>query len=206
MHRFSFLPFALLALPFGQVAAQSVAPRDSAAAAFVQGMMHHHAQAIVMSQLAQSHTWRADLRNAARKIIVSQRDEIAMMRRWLEKHGRAVPAIDTAPPDTGEAMAGMQMAGGDHAAHPMAMMPGMLTHEQLHQLARARGAKFDTLYLGDMIAHHRGALSMVAKLFAIPGATDDSEIYQLASEIDADQNAEIARMQSMQPHPPKKRK
>ncbi|MDQ6717899.1 MAG: DUF305 domain-containing protein [Gemmatimonadota bacterium] len=178
---------------------------DSADVSFVQGMMHHHAQAIVMSRMAPSHTTRADLRTTARKIVVSQRDEIALMRRWLEKHGQTVPAIDTAPPDTARMMPGMQMSDGDHAAHHM-MMPGMLTAEMMGGLARAHGAKFDSLYLSDIIAHHRGALAMVAKLFATPGASDDSEIFQLASEIDADQSAEIARMQSMQLHPPKKTK
>lgn len=205
MHRFSFLLFALIAMPLSQGAAQSNTSRDSAAVSFVQGMMHHHAQAIVMSRMVASHTSRAGLQTVARKIIVSQRDEIAMMRRWLEKHGQLVPAVDTLPFDTTGAMAGMMMSGENHSAHH-AMMPGMLTATQLQELARSRGTKFDSLYLSDMIAHHRGALSMVAKLFAVPGATDDSEIYQLASEIDADQSAEIARMQSLQPHPIKKRK
>lgn len=204
MRRFSFLTFALFVLPSAQGAAQTRAQPDAAVVDFVQGMMHHHAQAIVMSELAPSHSNRSDLRTAARKIDVSQRDEIAMMRRWLEKHGRTVPALDTAPTDTADAMPGMQMPDDNHSAHHL--MPGMLTADELHRLSHAHGAKFDSLYLKYMIAHHKGALTMVAKLFSTSGATDDPEISQLASEIDADQTAEIARMQSMQAHSPKNRK
>ncbi len=204
MRRFSFFTIVLFALPSAQGAAQTRAQPDTAAVAFVQGMMYHHAQAIVMSELAPSRSNRSDLRTAARKIDASQRDEIAMMRHWLERRHQTVPVIDTAPPDTaGRAMAGMQMPDDNHSAHHL--MPGMLTADELHRLSHAHGAKFDSLYLKYMIAHHKGALTMVAKLFSTSGTTDDPEISQLASEIDADQTAEIARMQSMQAHSPKNR-
>lgn len=203
MHRLSFLAVAA-GLVLAPVAPATAQTPDSADVAFAQGMMHHHAQAIVMSRMASSRTSRSDLRTAARKIIVSQRDEIAMMRHWLERRHQTVPVIDTVADTASRAMAGMQMRDDDSSAHHL--MPGMLTADELHRLSRAHGAKFDSLYLKYMIAHHKGALTMVAKLFSTSGATDDPEIAQLASEIDADQAAEIARMQSMQAHPPKNRK
>jgi uncharacterized protein (DUF305 family) len=172
-------------------------PADSAAVHFVQGMMRHHAQAIVMGEMVRSHTIRADLTTASRRIVVSQTDEIALMRRWLEHRHLSVPAIDTAAPDTlSHSMNGMQ-AGAMHMTMDPGQMPGMLTHDQLVELARSHGTGFDDKFLRFMIGHHEGALKMVADLFAVPGATDDPELFQLASDIDADQRAEIARMQGM---------
>jgi uncharacterized protein (DUF305 family) len=77
------------------------------------------------------------------------------------------------------------------------LMPGMLTGEQLAALDRARGAEFDRLFLTDMIQHHQGALTMVAALFDSPGAGQGPEIFGFATGVDADQRAEIARMQAM---------
>lgn len=195
----------LMLAPLDGASAQSATSQpgyNSADVDFIQGMISHHAQAIVMSSLVASHTTRENIRTAARRIINSQRDEIAMMGRWLQRRGQIVPAVDTAPIGrTMGAMPGMQM--GESRSRPM-MMPGMLTHAQLQQLAAARGARFDSLFLSGMIRHHQGALTMVAKLFATTGATQDAEIFQLASDIDSDQRAEIARMQSMFPTHPKR--
>ena len=182
-------------------AAYAQAARDSAAVHFMQGMMHHHAQAIVMGHLVPTHTHNRMLNSAARRIVVSQTDEIALMRRWLENRHAMVPAVDTSPPDTLSRsthemkLSGMSMPDMD--TKPGIRMPGMLTHDQMVELARARGTKLDKLFLRFMTAHHQGALKMVADLFAVPGATDDPELFQLSSDIDADQRAEIARMRSM---------
>jgi len=77
------------------------------------------------------------------------------------------------------------------------MMPGMLTPEQMKQLAAAKGPEFDRLFLEGMIRHHDGALVMVKNLFATPGAAQDSEIFAFASDVDADQRMEIERMGRM---------
>ncbi|MBA3645979.1 MAG: DUF305 domain-containing protein [Gemmatimonadaceae bacterium] len=197
MQRSSFPQLVLAALLLSVPAVAQSTDRDSAAVHFVQGMMHHHAQAIVMGEMAPSHTARTNLRTAARRIVASQTDEIAVMRRWLERRHAAVPSINTSAPDMmSHSMPGMDM-GGMQMASDSLRMPGMVTHEQLMALARSRGTKFDKLFGRFMIAHHEGALKMVADLFAIPGATDDPELFQLTSDIDADQRAEIARMRSM---------
>ncbi|HEY8829370.1 MAG TPA: DUF305 domain-containing protein, partial [Candidatus Limnocylindria bacterium] len=88
------------------------------------------------------------------------------------------------------------MPGMDMGAHPM-MMTGMLTPAEMRALDAARGPDFDNLYLTGMIKHHQGALDMVAKLFATPGAGQQPEISSFATDIDAGQRAEIARMQAM---------
>jgi uncharacterized protein (DUF305 family) len=48
-----------------------------------------------------------------------------------------------------------------------------------------------------MIRHHEGAIRMVAELFSTQGAGQEPEMFQFASEVDADQQMEIARMQRL---------
>jgi uncharacterized protein (DUF305 family) len=146
---------------------------------FMQGMIHHHSQAIDMVELLYARTDSDDMKKLAKRIEVSQNDELGMMRRWLEARGQDVP--------------------GPHAHHmPGApMMPGMLTAEEMAKLATVKGAEFDRLFLQGMIKHHSGALTMVADLFATPGAAQDSDIFAFASDVDADQRMEIDRMSAM---------
>ena len=146
---------------------------------FMQGMIHHHAQAIDMVKLLETRTQSDDMKRFALRIQLSQDDEIKMMRRWLEVRGQDVP--------------------GEHAHHlPGApMMPGMLTAEEMSRLEAAKGVDFDRLFLQGMIKHHAGAITMVQELFKTPGAGQDSEIYAFASDVDADQRMEIDRMGAM---------
>jgi uncharacterized protein (DUF305 family) len=175
---------------------------------FMQGMIHHHAQALEMVALMPSRTTREDMRLLGQRIDVSQRDEIKLMRQWLLAHHEAAPDPeahqmmhhDMMPHDSA-------MAGGGHAmamgGMDMPAMPGMLTPEQMAQLAQASGTAFDRLFLRDMIHHHEGALKMVADLFATPGAGQDPEVFRFASDVEADQRAEIARMQALLAQLPK---
>ena len=150
---------------------------------FMQGMIHHHAQAILMSGWATSHDASPAIRELTARIIVAQRDEIAFMQRWLREHNQHVPDADTTH---------MMMAGMD-----MALMPGMLTPEQLTALNDTRGKDFDRRFLESMIQHHQGAITMVQKLFQSQGATQDDYVFKFASDVDADQSAEIERMRRM---------
>jgi uncharacterized protein (DUF305 family) len=146
---------------------------------FMQGMIRHHAQAITMAALVPSRTRRPELHLLAERITVSQEDEIAAMRRWLERHG--------GPADTAAA----------HHHGPGQTMPGMLAAEELDRLAAARDSTFELLFLEFMIRHHEGALVMVERLFATPGAAQEPELFGFASDVDADQRAEIRRMKAM---------
>lgn len=144
-------------------------------------MIHHHAQALVMTQMVPTRTERQDIRMLAERIEVSQRDEIAQMQHWLRERGESVPAVD--------------LEGHHHHADPAhAGMAGMATPEQLARLAAARGTAFDRLFLELMMTHHEGALVMVEELFATPGAAQEPQLFQLASDVDADQRMEIDRM------------
>ena len=164
---------------------------------FMQHMIAHHAQALEMTALVPARSKRDDLRLLAQRIEVSQKDEIALMRRWLADRGEEAPSVEARhahhEPSTGS---GQQAAAGEHAR-----MPGMLTAEQLAELASATGADFDQRFLEYMIRHHEGALQMVAALFATQGAGQEPAVYQFASDVDASQTAEIARLRALEGAP-----
>jgi uncharacterized protein (DUF305 family) len=145
---------------------------------FMQGMIGHHAQALEMVALVGGRSRNEGLKRFALRIDVSQRDEMQMMREWLERRAEALPDPHA-----------------HHQAH--GMMPGMLTAEQMARLAAAEGPAFDRLFLEGMIQHHAGALTMVKDLFATPGAGQEPEMFDFASEVEADQAMEIARMRAM---------
>lgn len=164
-----------------------VGPRVSAAdVQFMSGMIPHHAQAVKIAGWAASHGARADVRILAERIIVAQRDEIALMQTWLKDRGQPVPAADA----THHRMV------MDGVTHDM-LMPGMLTDEELATLDRTRGSAYDRLFLTYMIRHHQGAITMVDRLFASDGAGQDEVVFRFGSDVHADQSTEIERMQSM---------
>ena len=145
---------------------------------FMQGMIGHHAQAIEMTDLLATRTQSEDMRKLAQRIDVSQTDEIKMMEEWLKRRGEPLP--------------------DPHAHHHGgALMPGMLSAEEMTRLAEAKGGAFDRLFLESMIKHHEGALVMVQELFATTGAGQEPEIFAFANDVDADQRMEIDRMHIM---------
>jgi uncharacterized protein (DUF305 family) len=146
---------------------------------FMQGMISHHAQAVTMAGWAPSHGARPDVQILSARIVVSQRDEIHSMQQWLKDHAQMVP----------DSLGHMNMA--------MGAMPGMLTSEQMTQLDQARGPDFDRLFLVFMIQHHEGALTMVQQLMDTEGAAQDEKVFKFASDVNADQTAEIDRMAKM---------
>ena len=157
-------------------------PFTAADVHFMQGMIHHHAQAVVMAGWAQTHDARPDVKVLAQRIDVAQRDEMAFMQRWLRERHQEVP----------DPMEHYQMGMG-----AMEMMPGMLTPEQMKQLDGAHGPEFDRLFLTFMIQHHQGAITMVDQLFSSPGAGQELYVFRFASDVNADQTTEIDRMRLM---------
>ena len=147
---------------------------------FMQGMIGHHAQALAMAALVPARSSHEQIHLLAERIAVSQRDEIATMQQWLRERGAEVPSGDP------------HAHHGDHAR-----MPGMLSEAELAALAAATGTAFDRSFLELMIRHHEGALVMVAELFASLGAAQEPATYALVADVDADQRAEIARMQAL---------
>ncbi|HKE34019.1 MAG TPA: DUF305 domain-containing protein [Candidatus Acidoferrum sp.] len=171
-------------------------PLSQADVEFMQGMIMHHAQAIEITALIDSHTENKDLHGLGGRISRSQSDEIKFMQRWLAVRGEPV----SMPPQKMSGMDGNMYQHMDHAnpSHEaMHLMPGMLTPEQMEALRKARGAEFDRLFLTGMMQHHGGALTMVQDLFDTAGAGQDAELFNFATDVDTGQRAEIKIMQEM---------
>ncbi|HEV3419482.1 MAG TPA: DUF305 domain-containing protein [Candidatus Acidoferrum sp.] len=160
-------------------------PRSQADVDFMQGMIMHHQQAVEMTALIPSHTSNKDLQSLGARISSSQSSEIKFMQRWLAARGEPISM----------AMAGMPDM--DKSGHPVALMPGMLTLDQMEALRIAKGAEFDRLFLTGMIQHHNGALIMVEDLFDTAGAGQEADLFNFATDADNTQRAEIKIMQSM---------
>ena len=168
---------------------------------FMQGMIMHHAQAVEMTALIESHTTNKNLRLLGARISHSQSEEIKFMKRWLE--ARRAPTEMPMPKMSGMDMPGMNMPGMNTSSQPM-LMPGMLTPKQMEALRKAKGAEFDQLFLTGMIQHHGGALIMVKDLFDTAGAGQDAELFNFTTDVDSGQRAEIRIMQAMLQAFPKK--
>ncbi|MDH3493777.1 MAG: DUF305 domain-containing protein [Acidobacteriota bacterium] len=152
---------------------------------FMQGMIHHHAQAVEMSALIEARTDNVEFRLLGARISHSQAEEIGFMRRWLASRGEnlTLPMMDM----------GNMKDMKDHKHH---LMPGMLTPEQMETLRNAKGDEFVRLWLTGMIQHHIGALVMVRELYDA-GAGQDAELFTFATDVDSGQRAEIKLMRNM---------
>jgi uncharacterized protein (DUF305 family) len=155
-----------------------------------------------MTDLLRTRSQDKEVQALAKRISISQTDEMRFMKQWLTDRG--LPLSEHGSMD----MAGMDMSGMDHASMdhasmdhmdmgPMPAMPGMLTPAQMKALAAATGPAFDHLFLTGMIQHHTGALTMVKDLFASPGAGQDPQLFDFASDVDNTQQAEIDIMRHM---------
>jgi uncharacterized protein (DUF305 family) len=164
-------------------------PTSPADVEFMQHMIMHHAQAVEMTALIDSHTQNQQLRSLGARISRSQSDEIKFMKRWLTARGAqtSMPMHD---------MSMHNMPGMDMSKHEM-LMPGMLTAAQMDALKKANGAEFDRLFLTGMIQHHNGALIMVKDLFDTAGSGQDAELFNFVTDVDTGQRAEIKIMQTM---------
>jgi uncharacterized protein (DUF305 family) len=149
---------------------------------FMQGMIHHHAQALRMTALVPKRSAGAGIPLLAERIDLSQVAEIEQMQAWLKARHQSVPVLH-------------RPHGHAHGVG-QGLMPGMLTEPELQRLERARGRAFDRLFLRFMIRHHEGALTMVRRLYAAGGGLEP-EADLFARHVEADQAIEIARMQQL---------
>ena len=156
----------------------------------MQGMIMHHAQAVEMTALIDSHTQNKELSTLGARISRSQSDEMDFMKRWLTLRGESTSM-------TMSHMPGMDMASHTMPSGHTMLMPGMLTEKQMAALRKAKGKEFDRLFLEGMIQHHNGALTMVKDLFDTAGAGQDAELFNFVTDVDSGQRAEIKIMQTM---------
>lgn len=161
---------------------------------FMTGMIHHHAQAVVMARMAATHGAGGAVRRLTSRILSSQKTEIRLMQDWLRDRGEPVPEPSALAEGAAEDPdLGAPPGGWD--AGPQ--MPGLLSDEQMGRLDAARGEEFDRLFLTFMIRHHEGAVTMVDRLVSSRGAAREQAVFRLASGIRADQATEIDRMRTM---------
>jgi uncharacterized protein (DUF305 family) len=150
--------------------------------AFMQGMIHHHAQALLMTSYVPQRSKRRDVALLARRMDISQRSEIELMQDWLEEREQVAPSA--------------HIPHG-HAHGPGGrIMPGMVTVAQLARLQAAAGPAFDRLFVRSMIRHHEGALTMVAQLYEANGGAEPA-VDAFARHVQADQEIEIGRMRAL---------
>jgi uncharacterized protein (DUF305 family) len=143
---------------------------------FMQGTIAHHAQAIVMSRMAESHGANPQVLKLSNKIDQSQVPEIHIMQVWLQRNNQFAP---------------------DTSSWHHVTMSGMLTTAQLQQLDAAKGIAFDSAYLRLMIQHHTGALKMVTDLFNAPLAGQEVDVNTFANDVVTAQTSEIGIMQRL---------
>jgi uncharacterized protein (DUF305 family) len=145
---------------------------------FMQGMIHHHAQALVMTSMVRDRSASESLTILARRIELAQEAEIETMESWLTARDEEVPSAEDHENDHG--------GGGN-------LMPGMVGHEKLARLAAADGREFDRMFLEFMIRHHQGALTMVRQLYERDGGIE-AQIGVFTRHVESDQSIEINRM------------
>ncbi|MFI8288126.1 DUF305 domain-containing protein [Streptomyces sp. NPDC085614] len=148
--------------------AHATGPFNDADVTFAQGMIPHHQQALDMARLADGRAEDADVRRLVAAIKQAQDPEIRTMRTWLTGWGRP------------------ESAG--HAGHGMA---GMMSEQDMKDLAAVRGRAFDRRFAELMIAHHDGAVQM-ARTEQREGR--DEAALELAGDVVRTQSAEISEL------------
>jgi len=139
-------------------------------AMFLQMMIPHHEQAIVMSDLALKISKTPQILDLAKQIKTAQNPEIIQMKNWLADSGFS-----------------------EDPGHSMDGMGGMLSGEDLEILAKSSGKTFEKLFLSGMIEHHQGAIQMVNMI----SNSANSEIKKFGESIVKTQSAEIEMMNEL---------
>ncbi|WP_030313148.1 DUF305 domain-containing protein [Streptomyces flavochromogenes] len=107
---------------------------------FAQMMIPHHEQALEMAKLADGRAEDAEVKKLVTAIEQAQDPEIQKMKAWLKGWGR--------PESAGHG------GGGGHG------MAGMMSDQEMKDLAAVKGKAFDRTFAELMIAHHNGAVDM----------------------------------------------
>jgi uncharacterized protein (DUF305 family) len=146
--------------------------------AFAQLMIPHHQQAIEMADLALSQSRSRDVVSLATQIKGAQDPEIEMMEQWLSAWDEPM------------------VMESDHSGHDMGGMEesGMMSDDDMSELASASGEDFDQMWLRMMIAHHEGAIEMAKQVHV---STTNSAVRDLAQAVIDGQTAEIQTMQKL---------
>ena len=143
---------------------------------FLQMMIIHHDQAMVMSKLAPLRTNSKNILDLAGRINSSQEDEMLFMKSWLQDRNESTHYKHN---------------------HQMMKMAGMASPEEISQLKKSDGVEFDRLFLRLMINHHDGAIEMVDDLRDQSGTAYDPILNEFVADLTNDQAIEIERMNGL---------
>lgn len=140
---------------------------------FLQMMIPHHQQGVDIARLAKDHGLRPEIQVLANAIDVTQVNEIADMRAWLE--GWAQPATGDAAPDA-------------HAHHGGTRLT---TPDEVAELKQAGPAEFEKLFVNILTAHQHNAVEL-ARTEAAGGASFKTK--DLANRIIQSRTGEIKQL------------
>ncbi|SDZ45486.1 Uncharacterized conserved protein, DUF305 family [Micromonospora pattaloongensis] len=138
---------------------------------YLRMMIPHHTQALQMAALAPDRAADPKVLAVAERIKASQAPEILQMRAWLDARGLTLDD---------------PKGGHDHGT-----MRGMQSPERMKELAAAKGAAFDRLFIAMMTEHHEGAIEMSTNVLKVGW---DITIQELANSVATEQAVEIGRM------------
>ncbi|MFE0647290.1 DUF305 domain-containing protein [Streptomyces sp. NPDC059534] len=157
-------------------AAEAAAPGafNDADVMFAQMMIPHHEQALEMAKLADGRAEDAEVKELVAAVERAQDPEIAKMRAWLKGWGK--------PESAGHG------SGSGHG------MSGMMSEQDMKDLAAAQGKDFDRTFAELMIAHHDGAVAM-AKDEQKNGRNATAK--KLADDVVRTQSEEIAALRKI---------
>jgi uncharacterized protein (DUF305 family) len=168
----------------------ATADHNDADVTFARDMIPHHAQALMMTDMAIGRQLSQEFVILVDNIRAAQAPEIELMADWLQEWGEPVP--ETVRDHANGGHDGGH--GGDDGGGDMPEMSGMMTEEQLAELEDAPRAEFEDLWLTMMIEHHEGAVTM-AETELEEGAYQPA--LDLAEDIVSSQTEEIEQMQAM---------
>lgn len=159
---------------------------------FASGMIPHHAQALVMVDMADGRDISPETADLMERIEAAQAPEIEQMTGWLEDWDQPVPDLgdmnDMGSGDMGD------MDHSDMGDMDMDGMTGMMSAEDMADLEASEGSAFERMWLSMMIEHHEGAVEM-SEVELEDGEYSDA--LALAESIIESQQAEIAEMEAL---------
>lgn len=143
---------------------------------FLQDMIDHHEQGILLSETYLANNPDGDAASYARDVVLFQTRDIGRMETWLGEAGYERGATDR--------LAMTWMA----TPMPLAEMDGMASAEQIEALGTARGVVADAMFFDLMSTHHLGAVHMSDFL---AGTTDIDWLATFAEAVSYGQQIEV---------------
>lgn len=165
---------------------------NEADVAFAQAMIPHHQQALEMAQLADGRAEDAGIKKIVADVEKAQDPEIRTMRSWLKAWGK--PEAPEAPEASGGSGGHGGHGGGGEGSDGGQAMAGMMSEQDMKDLAALRGKAFDRKFAELMIAHHEGAVEMAE---AERKNGRDATARKLADDVVRTQSAEIAELKKI---------